>query len=232
MTSFIFRSHIHGQARTKWAVVRLQSLIKSRDPVFQSKVFSFSSCLQTPCSSFSTPIPPSSSSSSSLTFFLFLSEPPEAYIDNEHDEKNTAGCQLGIGGAGVQILGVAPVLLWQAGQVAGLGVQRCRVKQPEGRETTARREEGRKKGQKRTKSLDPRSIILFEKDTLHWFDPERPERTYQREPLLSAAPPLCSPPWSSVRPGAPCWCCPDSSSLGCQCTTSWFFGCRCLGKKK
>lgn len=40
-----------------------------------------------------------------------VSEPPEAHIDNEHDEKDTAGCQLGIGGAGVQILGVAPVLL-------------------------------------------------------------------------------------------------------------------------
>lgn len=40
-----------------------------------------------------------------------LSEPPEAYVDNEHDEKDAAGCQLGIGGAGVQILGVAPVLL-------------------------------------------------------------------------------------------------------------------------
>lgn len=65
---------------------------------------SFSYCLQTLCSSFSTSIPPSSSS-------LPLSEPPEAYIDNEHDEKDTAGCQLGIGGAGVQILGVAPVLL-------------------------------------------------------------------------------------------------------------------------
>lgn len=65
---------------------------------------SFSLCLQTLCSSFSTLMLLSSSSPS-------LSEPPEAYIDNEHDEKDTPGCQLGIGGAGIQILGIAPVLL-------------------------------------------------------------------------------------------------------------------------
>lgn len=48
-----------------------------------------------------------------VLFLIFFSpsEPPEAYIDNEHDEKDAAGRQLGIGGAGVQILGVAPVLL-------------------------------------------------------------------------------------------------------------------------
>lgn len=39
------------------------------------------------------------------------SEPPEAYIDNEHDEKDATGCQFGIGGAGIQVLCIAPVLL-------------------------------------------------------------------------------------------------------------------------
>lgn len=53
----------------------------------------------------------SSTTPSCSSLYLFRSEPPEAYIDNEHDEKDTAGCQLGIGGAGVQILGVAPVFL-------------------------------------------------------------------------------------------------------------------------
>lgn len=52
-------------------------------------------------------------------------EPPEAYIDNEHDEKDTASCQFSIGGAGIQILGIAPVLLWLAGQIAGLVVELC-----------------------------------------------------------------------------------------------------------
>lgn len=50
------------------------------------------------------------------------SEPPEAYIDNKHYEKDTPGCQLGVGGTGVQVFGIAPVLLRQAGQVAGFGV--------------------------------------------------------------------------------------------------------------
>lgn len=49
-----------------------------------------------------------------LRLFLLSSsplEPPEANIDNEHDEKDTSSCQFSIGGAGVQVLGVAPVLL-------------------------------------------------------------------------------------------------------------------------
>lgn len=53
---------------------------------------------------------------------LHCSEPPEAHINNQHDEEDPPGSQLGIGGAGVQVLGVTPVLLGQAGQVAGLGV--------------------------------------------------------------------------------------------------------------
>lgn len=55
-------------------------------------------------------------------FPLGPSEPPEAHVDYEHDEKDAPGRQLGVGGAGVQVFGVAPVLLGQAGQVAGLGV--------------------------------------------------------------------------------------------------------------
>lgn len=61
-----------------------------------------------------------------------LLEPPEAYVDNEHDEKDTSSCQLGIGGAGIQILGVASVLFRQAGQVAGLGVECCEEEKAEG----------------------------------------------------------------------------------------------------
>lgn len=53
------------------------------------------------------------------------SEPPETYVDNEHDEEDTTGSQFGIGGAGIQILGITPILFGQGGQVAGLGVQ-CR----------------------------------------------------------------------------------------------------------
>lgn len=68
-----------------------------------------------------------------LLLFLFpLLEPPEAYVDNEHDEKDTSSCQLGIGGAGIQILGVASVLFRQAGQVAGLGVECCEEEKAEG----------------------------------------------------------------------------------------------------
>lgn len=66
------------------------------------------------------------SSSTSIPRSSPLSEPPEAHVDNEHDEEHAAGGQLGVGGAGVQILGVPLVLLGEAGQVAGLGVQRCR----------------------------------------------------------------------------------------------------------
>lgn len=102
MTSFIFRSHIHGQVRTEWAVVCLQSLIQSSDPfLFESWVTtSLRVCVHL-IYHFNT----------SSSFSLLPSEPPEAYIDNEHDEKDAAGSQLGIGGAGVQILGVTPVLL-------------------------------------------------------------------------------------------------------------------------
>lgn len=55
------------------------------------------------------------SANSQFQYFPLLhsgpSEPPEAYIDNQHDEKDTPGCQLGVGGAGVQVFGIAPVLL-------------------------------------------------------------------------------------------------------------------------
>lgn len=61
---------------------------------------------------------PASASSS------WSSQPPEADVDDEHDEEDAAGRQLGVGGARVQVLGVAAVFLGQAGQVAGLGVQR------------------------------------------------------------------------------------------------------------
>lgn len=94
-----------------------------------------------------------SADSVQLIFHFFsLSEPPEAHIDNEHDEKDTTGCQLGIGGAGIQILGVAPVLLRQAGQVAGLGVQRCGDEKQEEREPELKTKEKRgdwEKGEER-----------------------------------------------------------------------------------
>lgn len=118
-----------------------------------------------------------SSSSSSLS-----SEPPEAYIDDEHDEKDTSGCQLGIGGAGVEILGVAPVLLGQAGQVAGLRVQRCGE---EGRDT----EEGRI-----INYIDRPLKVRSIESGLMGLSPAANLWTHQREPLLAAAPPLCWPP--------------------------------------
>lgn len=52
-----------------------------------------------------------------------LSEPPEADVDDKHDEEDPACGQLSIGGASVQVLGIASVLLRQAGQITGLGVQ-------------------------------------------------------------------------------------------------------------
>lgn len=67
----------------------------------------------------------------------------------------------------------------------------------------------------------------FEASTWIWG-----KKTHQTEPLPSAEPPLCWPPWSSAHPAAPCWCCPDSSALGCRCTTSWFSVCRCLRRQK
>ena len=51
---------------------------------------------------------------------------------------------------------------------------------------------------------------------------------YRIRPLLARAPPLCLPPRSAAHPEAPCLCSPGSCGLGCQCTTSWSSGCRCL----
>lgn len=173
MTSFIFRSHIHGQARTKWAVVCLQSLIKSRDPVFSQRwqLFLVSADSVQLIFHFNT----------SFLLLFSLSEPPEAYIDNEHDEKDTTGRQLGIGGAGIQILGVAPVLLWQAGQVAGLGVQRCGEEKPEERERESKTKEergewgnggGRDTDKDRiNESEEDFLLAVIQKDALHRFDP-------------------------------------------------------------
>lgn len=100
MTSFIFRTLIRGQARTK-AVGCLHSLIKTWDLSFGWRFFLMSTDSAQLIFHFNT----------SLLFTTFSSEPPEAYIDDEHDEKDTTSCQLGIGGAGIQILGITPVLL-------------------------------------------------------------------------------------------------------------------------
>lgn len=51
------------------------------------------------------------------------SQPPETDVDDEHDEEDASGGQLGVSGARVQVFGVAAVFLGQAGQVAGLRVQ-------------------------------------------------------------------------------------------------------------
>lgn len=221
MTSSIFRSHIHWQAWTKWAVVCLQSLINSRDP-FLSRRWRWS--FLSVCILCSAHFP--------LEYLLFLLpplEPPEAYIDNEHDEKDPTGCQFSIGGAGIQILGVAPVLLWQAGQVAGLGVKRCREEKSDEREQEFKTKEERRE-EKNVKEAHRMGHNHWIWGTLQNISGARAKisQTYQKELRLFAAPPLCSPPWSSVHPEALCWCCPDSFLLGCQCTTSWFFGCRCL----
>lgn len=84
-----------------------KSLTESRDFV----LFFFSedrrSAAQSPREHLLLPLhllhPPSSSSAPL--------EPPEANVDNEHDEKDTSCCQFSVGGAGVQVLGIAPVLL-------------------------------------------------------------------------------------------------------------------------
>lgn len=39
------------------------------------------------------------------------------------------------------------------------------------------------------------------------------------------------PPLSSEHPAAPCWCCPSSAWLCCQCTPSCFSGCMCLKQR-
>lgn len=54
------------------------------------------------------------------------SHPPEAHINNECDENHSAGRHFSIGGASVEVLGIAAVLLRQAGQITSFGIQSCR----------------------------------------------------------------------------------------------------------
>lgn len=51
------------------------------------------------------------------------SEPPETHIDDECDEEHCHSGHLGIRGAGVEVFGIAAVLLRQAGQIAGFCVK-------------------------------------------------------------------------------------------------------------
>ena len=51
------------------------------------------------------------------------SEPPETHIDDECDEDHGHSGHLSIGGAGVEIFGIAAVLFGQARQIAGFSVQ-------------------------------------------------------------------------------------------------------------
>lgn len=59
------------------------------------------------------------------------SQPPEPHVDDQHDEKHSHGRELGVGGTHVQVLGVLAVLLGQAGQVVGLGIESCRRERAE-----------------------------------------------------------------------------------------------------
>lgn len=101
MTSFIFRSHIHGQIRTEWVVCKVSFRAGILFLVKRWELFLESANL------FFTSAPPPQFS---LLLFSLLSEPPETDVDNEHDEKDTPSCQLGIGGAGIEIPGVTLVL--------------------------------------------------------------------------------------------------------------------------
>lgn len=58
----------------------------------------------------------------SKSLFESPSEPPETHIDDERDEEHRNSRHLGIRGAGVEVFGVAAVLLRQGGQVAGFCV--------------------------------------------------------------------------------------------------------------
>ena len=51
------------------------------------------------------------------------SEPPETHIYDECDEEQGPGSHLSICGPGVQVLGIASILLGEAGQIAGFSVQ-------------------------------------------------------------------------------------------------------------
>lgn len=101
MTSFIFRSMDRREQNGRWYVCKVSLRAGILFLVEEDSFLVSADCAAHFPLQYLLPV---------LLFFLF-SEPPEAYIDNEHDEKNAAGCQLGIGGAGVQILGVTPVLL-------------------------------------------------------------------------------------------------------------------------
>lgn len=51
------------------------------------------------------------------------SEPPETHIDDEGDEDHCNSSHLCIRGAGVEVFGVAAVLLGQGRQIAGFCVE-------------------------------------------------------------------------------------------------------------
>ena len=51
------------------------------------------------------------------------SEPPETHIYDECDEEQGSSSHLGIRGPGVQVLGIASILLREAGQIASFSVQ-------------------------------------------------------------------------------------------------------------
>lgn len=50
-------------------------------------------------------------------------KPPETHIDDECDEEHCHSSHLGVRGAGVEVLGIAAILLRQGGQIAGFCVQ-------------------------------------------------------------------------------------------------------------
>lgn len=133
-----------------------------------------------------------------LLLLFSLLEPPEAYIDNKHDEKDTTGCQLGIGGAGIQILGITPVLLWQGRQVAGLGVERCREEKPEEREQEfkTKQERGEWKGRREKhrwlQNVTQKHYSKKSYSVIHHFDLKRSVQAWSNSNSPERASPLCS----------------------------------------
>lgn len=53
----------------------------------------------------------------------YLSEPPETHINDECDTDHCNSSHFGVRGAGVEVFGIAAILLRQGGEVAGFCVE-------------------------------------------------------------------------------------------------------------
>lgn len=59
----------------------------------------------------------------STNFSRVPSEPPETHVDDERDEEHRNSSHFGVRGAGVEVFGVAAILLRQGREIAGFRVE-------------------------------------------------------------------------------------------------------------